>query len=559
MPRYRWIEPAGTCGNDLAELGLIGEILFTRGVMSRTEATGILNHDFSAIPDPATLPDVDIAADRIRTAISLSQPIGVFGDYDVDGVTSTALLVKGLSDLGGNVRAYLPHRERDGYGLNTSAIDQAVQDGRRLLITVDCGASDRRELEYARERGLETIVIDHHYVADVNIPCAAFVSARRPDSLHPFAEYAAVGVAWQLMRRLAGDDEMVRYLPLVALGTVADVVPLWGPNRAIVHHGLAQFEEHAGHGLLALAEISGVKPGAMRSHHFGFLLGPRINAAGRIDDPQAALELLLTDSPARAEELARRLNDLNRHRQELLDEFVTEARMFVESDGAEDRPVLVVRSPDWRIGLVGLIASRLTEFYGRPVFALEQGAPFSRGSARSIDEFNVVEALHRCSDLLEKFGGHSKAAGLTIETNRLDEFSERINDVFVDEVGTRPPPPSLTLDAELAPEFVSLDQVEELAHLEPCGHGNPPPRFLMRALPVFDARRSRDQSHLLFNVASSNGAPLRAVAFSAGDRLVELHDMSKVDLAVSLRPNTFRGRTSVTLEVVDFRPAGGEG
>ncbi len=556
MPRYRWIEPVKPENADLHSLGLIGEILATRGVSSHQEALELLSHDVSGIPSPETLPDIEQATTLIQSVLNNGERIAVYGDYDVDGVTSTALLVQSLRDLGGDARPYLPHRERDGYGLNTGAIDQAVRDGCRLLIAVDCGTSDVAELEHARKAGLESIVVDHHHVWSADIPCGAFVSPRRPDSAHSFSEYAAVGVAWQLMRNLAGDRGSERFLPLVALGTVADVVPLVGPNRAIVQRGIDLFTRYAGPGLYALAEVAGVKPDSLRSHHFGFFLGPRINAAGRIDDPWIALELLLTDSPGRADELAHRLNDLNRERQDLLDEYVTAARIFVESDGSRDNPVLVVHSPEWRIGLVGLIASRLTEAYGRPVFALEQGVPLSRGSARSIDEFNVVSALDRCSDVLEKFGGHSKAAGLTIETNRIGEFTERINQVFQQDVGPEPPLPTLSLDAELRPEFVSLDLIDDLEHLEPCGHGNPAPRFLMRDLEIVDARRSRDQAHLLFNVRSSNGVPLRAVGFNAGDRLVELHDAQIADLAVSLRKNTWKGRTSVTLEVVDFRPAG---
>jgi single-stranded-DNA-specific exonuclease len=555
LPRYRWIEPVGKNGSDLSALGLIGDILATRGVQTRTEASAILSHDFGVVPDPATLPDIEAAATLIRHAIDRNHRIAVFGDYDVDGVTSTALLVQVLRDHGADVRAYLPHRERDGYGLNRGAIDQARGDGCRLLISVDCGTSDRAELEYARALGLDTVVIDHHHVPSVDIPTEAFVSPKRPDSHHPFAEYSAVGVAYQLLRFLFGEDSVHQYLPLVALGTVADVVSLTGANRAIVHHGLKLFERYASPGLMALADVADVRPDAIRSQHLGFMLGPRINAAGRIDDPWTALELLLTDSATRAEELARTLNNLNRHRQQMLDEYVSEAHIFVESAGDFANPVLVVHSPDWRIGLVGLVASRLTEFYGRPVFALEQGAPYSRGSARSIDEFDVVSALHRCADLLDRFGGHSKAAGLTIETNRIAEFTDRINSIFVEEIGPQPPLPSLTLDAELDPSLVSLELVESLQHLEPCGHGNPAPRFLMRNLPVADARRSKDQSHLLFNVAAPGSAPLRAVSFNAGDRLVELHGSPRVDLAVSLRLNTWRGRTSVTLEVVDFRSA----
>jgi single-stranded-DNA-specific exonuclease len=555
VPRYRWIEPVGANGSELASFGLIGDILASRGVRTSAEAHAILAHDYATIPDPSTLPDIELAAERIRAAIRNGERIAVFGDYDVDGVTSTSVLVRALRSQDVNVCAYLPHRERDGYGLNMGAVERAAQDGGSLLITVDCGTSDIAELERASALGIDTIVVDHHHVKKNDIPALAFVSPRRSDSEHPFAEYAAVGVVFQLLRYLFDDSGIEQYLPLVALGTIADVVSLTGANRAIVHHGLHHFSQHAGPGLLALSDVAGVKPAGIQSQHVGFMLGPRINAAGRIDDPWTALNLLLTDSTTEAETLARQLNDLNRTRQAMLDEFVTEARMFVESGGRIDDPVLVVHSPDWRIGVVGLIASRLTDLYGRPVFALEQGVPYSRGSARSIDEFDVVSALSKCADLLDRFGGHSKAAGLTIETNRIAEFTERINQVFVDDLGPTPPVPTLTLDAELGPTFVSLDLVEDLRHLEPCGQGNPPPRFLMRDLVIANARRSRDQAHLLFNVAAPGLPPLRAVSFSAGDRLVELHAHSRVDLAVSLRPNTWQGRTSVTLEVADFRPA----
>ena len=554
MPRYRWIEPDVSAGaGPLSRYGLLGSILATRGLRSPADVESFLRYDLDSVPDPSTLPDVDRAAERIRTAIDTGEPVAVFGDYDVDGLTSTALLLRSLGAAGADIRAYLPHRERDGYGLNLNAVQQAARAGCTLLITVDCGTSDRQCIEYAHSSGLDVIVIDHHHVPDAGLPAHAFVSPKRPDSEHGFADYAAVGVAFQVLRHTFPAQDQQWLLPLVALGTVADVVPLSGPNRVFVHHGLELFEQYASPGLQALARVSGLSPSALRSHHFGFMLGPRINAAGRIDDPWLALKLLLAEKVDEARTFADELDRLNRHRQELLDRFVQEARIFVESDGVRDDPVLVVHSPDWRIGLVGLVASRLSEEYSRPVFALEQNAPLSRGSARSIDEFDVVQALHRCSELLEQFGGHSKAAGLTLETNRIGEFATRINELFVDDVGPEPPIPSLSLDAELRPELVSLDLVDELSRLEPCGHGNPSPRFLVRDAPVADARRSKDQSHLLFNVPLAGLPPLRAVSFNAGDRLVEIDRLRRADLAVSLRPNTWKGRTSVTLEVVDFR------
>jgi single-stranded-DNA-specific exonuclease len=554
VPRYRWIEPVPINPADgLTHSGLVGEILSNRGVRTESDQRTMLSCDLDAIPDPATLPDIERAADLINQAITDRSRIGVYGDYDVDGVTSTALMVRGLEALNAEVKPFLPHRERDGYGLNRDSVKQAFDSGCVLLIAVDCGTSDRDELQYARDLGMRTVVIDHHHVPPALPPCDAFVSPRRQDSLHPFADYAAVGVVYQVLRYLSDNEALESLLPLAALGTVADVVPLVGANRAIVHHGLDDFDRFTGPGLWAIAQESGVKLDEVKSQHLAFMIGPRINAAGRIDDPWVALELLLTDHRDRAAELAHRLGRLNRQRQQMLDQYVAEANRYVEDDGKSGNPVVVVADPDWRVGLVGLIASRLCEQMGRPVFALNQTSTYSRGSARSIDEFNVVEALHRCADLLDKFGGHSKAAGLTIETNNIHEFDDRINQIFVDSVGSEPPLPALRLDAELRPESVSLELVDELKDLEPCGHGNPAPRFLMRDVQPFDLRQVGENRHLRFKVRSGSGAALGAISFGSGDRLREIASMPRVDLALSLRPNTFRGQKTVDLEVVDFR------
>jgi single-stranded-DNA-specific exonuclease len=560
VPRYRWVEPSQTAaGLDLAGLGLVGDILAARGIRTMSDATRFLEHRLDLLPDPSTLPDIEISAARIHQAIRQGERIAVFGDYDVDGVTSAALLTTVLTDLGASVQPLLPHRERDGYGLNLAAVDKAAAGGCRVLITVDCGSGNAIEIQAARSRGIDTIVIDHHHVSSNDLPAAAFVSPKRSDSSHQFGDYAAVGVAYQVLRYLTDDRGLERFLPLVAVGTVADVVPLVGPNRAIVHHGLDRFRDHANPGLQALARSAGLHNERLTSHHIGFMLGPRINAAGRINDPWEAFELLMTDSPDRAIGLADRLSSLNVQRQDMLDEAVTEARTIVEMDGMHDQPVLVLHSPDWKLGLVGLVASRLSEQYGRPVFALEQKSPLSRGSARSIDEFNVVSALESCADLLEEFGGHSKAAGMTISTNRIGEFTERINQVFRERVGDVLPVPEKVLDAELTPGDVSLDLVAELSRLEPYGHGNPAPSFLMRDVQIAGAKRSRNQAHLLFNVMDRGGNLLRAVSFGSGDRLAELGALRQADLALSLRPNTWQGRTDVTLEVHDFRPATGRG
>jgi single-stranded-DNA-specific exonuclease len=557
MPRHQWLEPAPNepADFDLTDYPLLSQILARRGVSTSERARSFLKPDLADLGDPDDLPDLGLAAERLRFAIARRQPIAIFGDYDVDGLTSTALLTRVLNGLGARVRTYVPSRIHDGYGLNRPAVDRIVQEGASLLLTVDCGTSNGEELAAVQRAGVETIVLDHHHVAGHDLPNTAFVSPRRPCSRYPFPHLAAVGVSCHLVRALVGDDAAANMLPLVALGTVADVVPLVGDNRVIVRHGLARFASQAPIGLHALARHAGIDPELITSWHLGFILGPRINAAGRMGDPQVALDLLLTDDETEAMRLAGILGRLNTARQRTMEQMIAQAEEKVRQYGHGLGPLLVLADGAWSIGLVGLVASRLVERYHRPTIVLERGPVRSRGSARSIQGIDIAAALAECHDLLLEHGGHSMAAGLTVETERLVELEDRLVSILDRTVGDEMPKPQLQLDAELHRHELSLETKRLLDVLEPCGYGNPEPRFFTRGLSMRNPRISRDGNHLFFDVPAGRGKTIRAAFFNGGDALRELASLGRFDLAFSLRRSVWQGRERVELDVLDFRPS----
>ncbi|HET7036689.1 MAG TPA: single-stranded-DNA-specific exonuclease RecJ [Thermomicrobiaceae bacterium] len=556
MPPYRWIEPRPNAQLDDFGLDspLLAAILARRGVGSAAQAAAFLAPELGQLGDPYDLPDLDLAVARIRAALRRGTPIAVFGDYDADGVSATAMLVRALRGVGGQVRPVLPHRVRDGYGLNRGAVGRIAADGAGLLIAVDCGTGNAAELALAHQHGLATIVLDHHHVVDDELPGTAFVSSHRPGA-RGFRDFCAAGVTFQLVRALLGDDEAQRYLPLAALATVADVVPLLGANRAIVALGLARFTQ-AQPGLLALARQAGVRPEALSSRDLGFALGPRINAAGRIDDPGLALDLLLTEERSRALELAQELGRLNAERQRQVEALLREAEEVLASP--EEQPLIVVSHPGWNVGLVGLAASRLSERYGRPALVLAEENGRSRGSARSIAGFNIVEALGECHDLLEAYGGHSQAAGLTLRSERRAELVERLHTLAGAAFGPLGPRRELTLDAELTRSELTLASARLLRRLEPLGHGNPAPRLLLRGARLHAVQPTRDGKHLRFRVAAERGRSVKGIYFGGAERADLLSAGRPLDLALTLKLNTWNGAVEPEVELLDARLAAGE-
>mgnify|MGYP001205279286 FL=1 len=559
MARYQWIEPdPAPWAHRLSEDFLLGEILWRRGFRDRATVDAFLQPRLDDLPDPHALPDLTAAVSLIRDTIDAQRRIVVYGDYDADGLCGTALLTRTLRALDADVRTMVPNRLTDGYGLNLNAAHRIAADGAGLAILIDCGTGDADALRILQAAGVPAVVLDHHHVRDPNLPAAAFVSPRRPDSRYPFTGLAAAGVAYQVARALLGEERAAKLLPLAALATVADVVPLERDNRAIVHHGLRRFAADAPLGLQVLCVDAGVDARALTAWHLAFILAPRVNAAGRMDDPMPALRLLLTEDAAEARRLARRLSQLNARRQEATERMLVQAEQRLALGEGDLASVLLVAEEGWSVGLVGLVASRLADRYQRPAVVLARDGELSRGSARSIDGFNIVEALDACRDLLVAHGGHSRAAGLTVETAHLRTLEERLQSLVGETFPDGFPRPVLQLDAELHADELVPETARLIEALEPCGTGNPTPVFFMRDVSVQRPRLSRDGKHLLFDVVARNRTLVRrvgAVSFNGGERLDELASLQRADVAFTLRRDRWNGAERLSLDVVDFRPA----
>ncbi|MDQ3548954.1 MAG: single-stranded-DNA-specific exonuclease RecJ [Chloroflexota bacterium] len=533
---------------------LLSTVLNVRGIKTAEAATQFLSPSTIPLGKPLLLPDMERAVATIRAAIDASKRIVVFGDYDVDGLTSTAMIVRVLRRLGGQPVAVIPHRMDDGYGLTLTMVDRLVTQGVDLLITVDSGSSNHSEFEDLIHRGVQVVVVDHHRYSGPLPETVAYVSPRRPDNRYPFVDHAAVGVCYTLVRALLGDDDAEMYLPYVALGTIADVVELRDENRALVTRGLAMLRRWKLPGLKALCAAAGIDQQAVGAWEIGYVIGPRLNAAGRIDSPQAALDLLLADDATTATPLALKLSDLNTARREMTRRIQSEAEASIGERGEDALPAIIVSGESWGIGVVGLVAGRLAEAFNRPAIVFERGPDISRGSARSAGDVNIVEAIAASAELLERFGGHRNAAGLTIATANLERFEQELCATIFDMLGGQLPVREIVLDAAIGQEELHLGTVELLSQLEPFGRGNEEPRLLLHAVRHRYEKTSRDGRHLLFHAVDDRGRGHGAVFFNAGDRLRELLDTPRIDIATNLRLDTWDGRERLKLHVSDFRP-----
>ncbi len=553
-----WVEPPPLSAAERAitDSPLLSAILCARGIRSTDAATQFLSPATIPLGDPLLLPDMERAVAIIRAAIAAGRRIVVFGDYDVDGLTSTAMVVRVLRRLGGDPACIIPHRMDDGYGLTPEMVERLLAQGVELLVTVDCGSSNRAEFEQLVGHGVEVVVADHHRYSSALPDEVAYVSPRRPDNQYPFGDHAAVGVCFTLVRALLGDVDAEMYLPYVALGTVADVVELRDENRALVTRGLAMLRRWKLPGLKALCAAAGIDQQAVGAWEIGYVIGPRLNAAGRIDSPQAALDLLLADDATTATPLALRLSDLNTARQELTRRIQSEAEATIKARGADEMPAIVVSGESWGIGVVGLVAGRLAEAFNRPAIVFERGPEFSRGSARSAGDVNIVEAIAASAGLLDRFGGHRNAAGLSLATAHLEQFEQELCATVFDMLGGQFPVKAIALDAEVSQEELHLGTVSLLSRLEPFGRGNEEPNLLLRSVRHRYQKTSRDGRHLLFHAIDDRGRGHGAIFFNAGHRLRELLDSPRIDIATNLRRDTWDGRERLKLHVSDFRPTG---
>ncbi|GIV84141.1 MAG: single-stranded-DNA-specific exonuclease RecJ [Candidatus Roseilinea sp.] len=555
---------------------LTAQVLYARGLTDPAVARAFLLGEYAPV-NPFGLQDMPRAVERILAAIANGESIAVYADYDCDGVTAGALLVRTLTSLGAQAHVYIPDRFEEGYGLNAQALDRLRAQGVSLVVTVDCGARAHAEAQHARAIGLDLIITDHHELEGGAIPDAyAVVDPKRQDCAYGFKQLAGVGVAFRLAQcllRQARDAGRSRdniseasLLDLVALGTVADVVPLVGENRALVRAGLERINRWPRIGVQALIQAAGLKPGSVNAGRIGFALGPRLNAAGRLEHAQAAYDLLMCDDPARAAELAGALNRQNNERQSVTAAVAESAeRQVMEAharsgDDAPAPPLLFAASPEYHAGVIGLAAARLLEKYHRPAIVVSVNGDESRGSCRSVNGFDITAALDRCADLLLKYGGHEAAAGFTARTDALDPLRQRLSTIARQHQPAGGWVRTIPADAELNLVEVNPRALAELQLLEPHGQGNPKPTFVVRRVVVSDLRRvgkaeNDAPPHLQLRVTDARRVTWDAIAWRMGDRIRELAAGAQVDLACQLDVNEWNGESRLQLEVLDFRAA----
>ncbi|MCU0607941.1 MAG: single-stranded-DNA-specific exonuclease RecJ [Candidatus Edwardsbacteria bacterium] len=561
----RWIlHPAdeGQANALAVELGvspLIARLLLTRGVAVPADARRFLSPALADLHDPFLLPDMDRTVDRVDRALAAGERLMVYGDYDVDGITATALLVRGLARLGADVGWYLPNRSREGYGISAAGIDEAARRGVALVISVDCGITAHAEIDYARQLGIDVVVTDHHETKDSLPAACAVVDPKRADSAYPYQELAGVGVAYKLLQALCRrhglpEADLEADLDLVALGTVADIVPLTGENRVLAKFGLEALRRSGKPGIRALLEVTGLRDRPLDSGQIVFMLAPRINAAGRMGDAGTALRLLLTGDAAEAAAIARDLDEENKRRKAVDDEILEQAVALVGSDVDLERDkVIVLASESWHQGVIGIVASRLVEQFYRPTVLIAVDGDRGKGSARSIANFHLHEALKECQDLLLGFGGHKFAAGLSIEAGRIPAFRERLNEVAGRTLSAEDFVPCQPLDAEVDLDALDAETARGFARFAPFGPGN--------RHPVLAAMRSRvvgspcivGRNHLKFKVKHRQRI-FDSIGFSLGGMLAEVEDPdAAVDLAFVLEENEWQGRTRLQLRIKDIR------
>lgn len=531
---------------------LIAQVLCSRGCSGEKEAADHLSAS-APMPDPLLMQDMQAAADRVRLALQRGETIAVYGDYDVDGITATCLLTEFLRSQGGKVEHYIPARIEEGYGLNIAAIAALKEKGVTLIVTVDCGITATEEAEYCLHEGIDLIVTDHHECKQ-ELPAAyAVVDPHRPGDPYPHRDLAGVGVAFKLASAIVGSQEVIlsRFSDLLCLGTVADVMPLVGENRAFVTKGLESLNRSPRPGIVALLEECGGTEMEVTASTIGYTLAPRINAAGRMGQVDLATELFLTTDLDKARGLAKSLCDLNRQRQEIEAEIYKEAHAMLRGKKTPD--AIVLAGETWHQGVVGIVASRLAEEYGCPAYLICLDGEHGKASSRSYGGFNLFASLEKLSHLLESFGGHELAAGFTITRSNIDAFREEVSRLAADFVKSGQQRASLMIDCAVEPALLTQEHVTALDRLEPCGAGCPKPVFYMDGLTVDQCSEVGGGKHLRLRL-SRDGVSLGAIFFSATAARCGIAVGDTVEVAFTPQINEFRSMRSVQLNVVDLRP-----
>lgn len=568
IPR-KWVlqrpDPASTA-ELAASLGVspvVAGLLIARGYHTKESAQSFLHPSLEQLHDPSLMLGMADAVKRLRQAIDQAQPILIYGDYDVDGTTGTAVLLRALRMLGATAGYHVPHRFTEGYGIQQAGLEKAVKDGYKLVVSVDCGITAHEPLHWARANGLDIIVTDHHLPdADEGAPPAlAVLNPNQRGCAYPDKNLAGVGVAFKLVHALfreCGKEAVVPgFLKMVAIGTVADVAKLVGENRAIVALGLSDLPRAKNYGLRALIEIAGCgEDGEMTAYDLGFRIGPRINAAGRMDAARAVVELFNAADKEEARRLAEHLDTRNRERMEAQREIFNRAIEEFESSGTDLNRcyAAVIPGDGWHRGVIGLAASKIAERLNRPCVVISLEGDVGHGSARSIEAYHLFDGLTTCRDLLEKFGGHSHAAGLSIRRDQIGEFRRRLNEHAASCLTDDDLVPALSIDEEVAASMLGFKLSQDLRTLEPFGAGNPRPVFMTRGFRVMNAPQIIKDQHLKLRVAGDDNRPIEAIWWRGVEEVEQIPLANqRIDLAYEFETNRWQGDIRLQLNVRDMR------
>lgn len=531
-------------------------ILYNRGIKDKESILDFLNCELKNLHDPYLLKDMDKAVERINTAKENGEKITIYGDYDVDGITSIAVVYKQLVHMGFEVDYYVPDRIQEGYGVNKEALDKIKANGTSLIITVDTGITAVEETEYAKSIGMDFIITDHHECKE-SIPDAyAAIDPKRKDCKYPFKNLAGVGVAFKLVQALEPDmnikDLLDKYSALICLGTVADISPLVDENRIFVKEGLGKFSTTKNIGLKALIDVSINNSKAITTSTIGYIIAPRINASGRLGCASRSVEMFLTDDEKKAYELANYLCEENTIRQQTEQTMFKEALEYIENHPEmKDDKVLIIPHENWHHGIVGIVSSKITEKFYKPSILFAIDGDEAKGSGRSISGFNLFEALEKNSDLLLKYGGHELAAGLSIKTENIDEFRKKINSVQQN-FDAAAMLPTVSIDAIIKVTYISLDTVDDINKLQPFGVDNPAPVFAVKNIKIHRISTMSDGKHLRMTLYKDNKF-FDTVGFGMGDYYNHLNEGDFVDVAFGIDTNDYKGFKNVQLILKDIK------
>ena len=532
---------------------ILARILVNKNISTQKEMDLFMNPTRNDFHDPFLMPDMEIAIDRILKAIENKEKIMIYGDYDADGITSITVLKSFLKERGLEVASYIPNRLNEGYGLNKEAIKKIYDQGYKLMITVDCGITGIDEINYANSLGIETIVTDHHEPAEELPKSIAVIDAKRKDNIYPFNQLAGVGVVFKFIQAISiklglEEKDYLKYLDIVCIGTISDIVPLVDENRVIAKLGLRLVAQTKNIGLRALIEIIGFKK--IDSSTVSFGIAPRINACGRMGNEQLALDLFLCDDYNKAKELALKLNEYNAERQNIEKRIFDEAVSNIEAE-EKDKTCIIVGSTGWHHGIIGIVASKVTDMYFKPsslvCFEDEEG----KGSGRSVPGFDLHEALMKCGNHLEKFGGHAMAVGVTLKKSEFEDFKEELES-YAKECNVEKIVPIINIDSELQLKNLSIENVKSLEILEPYGEANKMPMFLFKNLKINSIRALSEGKHLKLSLKDDNFM-VDAIGFNMGELSEKYLLDDKVDIVGNLDINTFNGKESIQIIIKDIR------